>query len=62
MSQQLVEITPHLSLAEEIGFRRGNWRDSSPCRRGGRFYTYRGGWGCDYYLYGLWPARPPRRW
>ena len=30
--------------------------------KGGRHYTYGGGWGCDYYLYGLWPARPPRRW
>ena len=34
----------------------------SPCRPGGRFYRYGGGWGCDYYIYGLWPARPPRRW
>jgi Spy/CpxP family protein refolding chaperone len=49
-------------LTETISFRRAHWPGDSPCRKGGRFYTYGGGWGCDYYLYGLWPARPPRRW
>lgn len=50
------------SLAEPVSFRRAHWRVDSLCRKGGRYYTYGGGWGCDYYLYGLWPTRPPRRW
>ena len=27
------------------------WRWANSCR-GGRYYTYGGGWGCDHYLYG----------
>ena len=43
-------------LAEPISFRRAHWREVSPCRKGGRYYTYGGGWGCDYYRYSYdWP-------
>src|SRR4029079_15324318 len=42
-------------LTTPVSYRRGAWRYDSPCRRGGLFYRYGGGWGCDYYLYGLWP-------
>lgn len=57
-----LEAGPASGLTRDISYRRGAWRYASPCRPGGRYYRYGGGWGCDYYLYGLWPVRPPRRW
>ena len=32
------------------------WRWANSCR-GGRYYTYLGGWGCDYYAYSGYSAR-----
>jgi hypothetical protein len=34
------------------------WRWANGCR-GGRYYRYLGGWGCDYYAYSGYPR--PRR-